>query len=593
MIRLRPLGDGIYGKVYEAKYPENETLYAVKRNYIDKTTDFFGSIREIDLMGRVNLHPFFIGIHNIDFKSPFNDIYSPVPDQHCKSDNIHFIMEKADKDMFSRLYNANAQILHQDEMDGYMVQLLLAIEYIHSQGIIHRDIKPANILLVKNNIKICDFGMSTYWSGQERQKPNVVTGWYRPPEVCLGRVDYTQSVDIWSLGCVFAEFLIGSPLLRGLKDNNADIFYNLLILFQNHFKEHDWINILSDVVKTLHASASADAIYDNIMILHHDYDKWWSSFQTIFTLIKSKLDEDWRRLITEIQEEFSSIKKYRTRSITKKHRAEYILNAQRKINEKKSDTPNIITDAQFGETIENIFEKVHSVSNNPIFLDLLYHMLDFNPKRRWNATECLNHAYFKPYREYINDIRNICEPKQLPDSSLQIIECNERKWMRKIVQGILNKKESYPWFTFRRMFHAVDMYDYYLAWASVNYVTQEQTEDMGLYHGKDKAIVRFYVCLYMSIKYFDGVGETVPFDAILNPVYFFQDYQRKAEEFEHLLIEKVFAGKIYRKTIFEVPDSRGLFLSEANMEFLLNAYCNHDECQSSAENLYDSFCTGI
>jgi len=82
----------------------------------------------------------------------------------------------------------------------------------------HRDIKGSNLLVNNEGIlKVADFGLANFCSTSHRQPltSRVVTLWYRPPELLLGATDYGPSVDLWSVGCVFAEVLLGKPLLRG------------------------------------------------------------------------------------------------------------------------------------------------------------------------------------------------------------------------------------------------------------------------------------------------------------------------------------------------------------------------------------------
>jgi len=92
---------------------------------------------------------------------------------------------------------------------------------VHSAGIIHRDLKPSNILINENcDLKICDFGLARV---RERQMTGYVsTRYYRAPEVMLTWRRYTEKVDIWSAGCIFAEMLLGQPLFPG--KNHIDQF---------------------------------------------------------------------------------------------------------------------------------------------------------------------------------------------------------------------------------------------------------------------------------------------------------------------------------------------------------------------------------
>ena len=87
--------------------------------------------------------------------------------------------------------------------------------YVHKQGISHRDLKPENILLnEKGTVKICDFG-SAKLLDDKLNTPYIVSRYYRAPELILACSDYTEKIDIWAIGCIFAEFLTLRPEFPG------------------------------------------------------------------------------------------------------------------------------------------------------------------------------------------------------------------------------------------------------------------------------------------------------------------------------------------------------------------------------------------
>lgn len=107
--------------------------------------------------------------------------------------------------------------LSEAECLDFLQQILTGLLVCHSNRIIHRDLKPQNILIDKDgNLKIADFGLARSFSVPFPELTHeVVTLWYRSPEILLGQTKYTPSVDIWSIGCIYGEMLRGQPMFEG------------------------------------------------------------------------------------------------------------------------------------------------------------------------------------------------------------------------------------------------------------------------------------------------------------------------------------------------------------------------------------------
>lgn len=116
------------------------------------------------------------------------------------------------------LYDFTKKHLSEKTIKGIIKQIITAVGFLHSKKYIHRDIKPDNILLdSKGTIKLTDFDLARLLP-ESNDKPltrNVVTLYYRAPEIFFGDVHYGKGVDIWSIGCVFGEFFIDEPIFKG------------------------------------------------------------------------------------------------------------------------------------------------------------------------------------------------------------------------------------------------------------------------------------------------------------------------------------------------------------------------------------------
>ncbi|MCP9266463.1 Cyclin-dependent kinase 1 [Dirofilaria immitis] len=158
------------------------------------------------------------------------------------------------------------ELMKKAEQKSYLYQILQGICFCHQRNILHRDLKPQNLLVDDNGgLKIADFGLARQLELAQREYTSVVvTLWYRPPEILFGSSNYSMGVDIWSIGCIFAEMAMKTALFRGdseidqifrifsvLAAPKSDLYFgmqnlvNLAKLFPD-YKEDKLQNILAD-----------------------------------------------------------------------------------------------------------------------------------------------------------------------------------------------------------------------------------------------------------------------------------------------------------------------------------------------------------
>ncbi|CAF2057095.1 unnamed protein product [Brassica oleracea var. botrytis] len=206
---LEVIGKGSYGVVCAAIDTHTGEKVAIKKinDIFEHISDALRILREVKLL-RLLRHPDIVEIKSIMLppsKREFKDIY--VVFELMESD-LHQVI-KANDD------------LTRDHHQFFLYQMLRALKFMHTANVYHRDLKPKNILANANSkLKVCDFGLArvafndtpttVLWTDY------VATRWYRAPELCGSFfTKYTPAIDIWSIGCIFAEVLTGKPLFPG------------------------------------------------------------------------------------------------------------------------------------------------------------------------------------------------------------------------------------------------------------------------------------------------------------------------------------------------------------------------------------------
>ena len=119
----------------------------------------------------------------------------------------------------------------------YAYQLCRSLAYIHKLGICHRDIKPQNVLIdpQKHILRLCDFGSAKRFVKGEPNVSYICSRYYRAPELIFGAAEYNTMIDVWSVGCVVGEFMLGRPLFPG--ENGADQLVEIIKILGTPNKE--------------------------------------------------------------------------------------------------------------------------------------------------------------------------------------------------------------------------------------------------------------------------------------------------------------------------------------------------------------------
>ncbi|XP_072105466.1 cyclin-dependent kinase 6-like isoform X2 [Mobula birostris] len=220
---LAEIGEGAYGKVYKARdLQSNGKCVALKRIAIPRTQEGIPTvvIREVALLKQLELfdHPNIIRLFDVEL------IHQT--DQTMK---VILVFELIEQDLSVFLAKVQEPGLLQNKVKDMVHQLFTGLDFLHSNRVIHRDLKPENILVSNSGLlKLADFGLARMYSVSMALTPVVVTLWYRAPEVLLYS-GYTTTVDVWSVGCIFAEILqlsiLGLPA-EGEWPPNAPLPYN-------------------------------------------------------------------------------------------------------------------------------------------------------------------------------------------------------------------------------------------------------------------------------------------------------------------------------------------------------------------------------
>jgi cell division cycle 2-like protein len=248
---LNRIEEGTFGVVFRAKDKRTGEVVALKKLKMERENDGFPitSLREINTLLKAQ-HPNIVHVREIVVGSNI--------------DKIYIVMEYLEHDLRSLMRSMKKPFLI-GEVKTLMLQLLSAVAFLHDNWILHRDLKTSNLLMNHEGIlKVGDFGLAReYGSPLKPYTPVVVTLWYRAPELLLQAKQYSCPVDVWSVGCIFGEFLTMEPLFTGKSElDEINIIYRSLgtpndkiwpgyselpLVKMVRFEEHSYNNLIKKV----------------------------------------------------------------------------------------------------------------------------------------------------------------------------------------------------------------------------------------------------------------------------------------------------------------------------------------------------------
>lgn len=210
-VKLEKVGEGTYGVVYKARNQNDGKIVALKKIRLDSEDEGVPStaIREISLLKELK----------------HDNIVRLLDIVHMDA-KLYLIFEFLDLDL-KKYMSSQSFGLNKALIKSYMHQLVRGVSYCHKHRVLHRDLKPQNLLIDQQGmLKLADFGLARAFGIPLRSYTHeVVTLWYRSPEILLGSKMYSTSIDVWSVGCIFAEMCLAHPFFPG--DSEIDEIFRI------------------------------------------------------------------------------------------------------------------------------------------------------------------------------------------------------------------------------------------------------------------------------------------------------------------------------------------------------------------------------
>ncbi|KAM7263676.1 hypothetical protein ACFE04_001359 [Oxalis oulophora] len=228
--KLEKVGEGTYGKVYKAKDKSTGQLVALKKTRLEMDEEGVPptALREVSLLQLLSQSLYIVRLLTVEHVDKESNI------NNTNKANLYLVFEYLDTDLkkFIDTYRkgSNPKPLPDPLIKSFLYQLCKGVTHCHSHGVLHRDLKPQNLLIDKDKgiLKIADLGLGRAFTVPIKSYTHeIVTLWYRAPEVLLGSTHYSLAVDMWSVGCIFAEMARRQALFPGDSE-----FQQLLHIFK-------------------------------------------------------------------------------------------------------------------------------------------------------------------------------------------------------------------------------------------------------------------------------------------------------------------------------------------------------------------------
>ncbi|KAG0466228.1 hypothetical protein HPP92_017229 [Vanilla planifolia] len=209
--KLEKVGEGTYGKVYKAREKATGEIVALKKTRLPEDDEGVPptTLREVSLLRMLSQDPHIVRL--LDLKQGQNKKGQSI---------LYLVFEYMDTDLkkYIRRFRQNHELIPSNIVKSLMFQVCKGVAFCHCHGVLHRDLKPHNILMDQKTmlLKIADLGLSRAFTVPfKKYTHEILTLWYRAPEVLLGAKKYSASVDMWSVGCIFAELVTTQALFAG------------------------------------------------------------------------------------------------------------------------------------------------------------------------------------------------------------------------------------------------------------------------------------------------------------------------------------------------------------------------------------------